>query len=139
MEDPDVIFQETYNYIEDNFDGEDEKKRRKKYIKDGIRAGFDELVKMTEPILLRGAMSFLILCNNKHGPPFCRAMLSVLDETGHLSDSDNEKWGKINYSNGIDERPEDESKWYNILSQDSADIVHWYQQLCLNWEVVLND
>ena len=65
---------------------------------------------MTEPILLRGAMSFLILCNNKHGPPFCRAMLSVLDETGHLSDSDNEKWGKINYSNGIDERPEDERK-----------------------------
>ena len=94
---------------------------------------------MTEPILLRGAMSFLILCNNKHGPAFCRAMLSVIDETGHLHDSDDDKWGKINYSNGLDERPEDESKWYNILLQDSADVLHWYRQFYLNWEVVLHD
>ena len=61
VEDPDETFPETYKFIEDNFVDEDEKKRRKKYIQDGIQAGFDELVKMTEPILLRGAMSLTLL------------------------------------------------------------------------------
>ena len=37
------------------------------------------------------------------------------------------------------EKSDDVSRWHDILSQDSEETVHWYQQFCLNWEVVHRD
>ena len=48
---------------------------------------------MTESILLRGAMSFLILCNNNHGPDFCRALIIVVNEHDSLSNFNGDGWG----------------------------------------------
>ena len=39
---------------------------------------------LAEPILLRGPVSFLIMCNNEHGPSFCRALILVVTASGNL-------------------------------------------------------
>ena len=37
------------------------------------------------------------------------------------------------------EQTADVTRWYDILSQDSEDTVHWYRQFCLDREVVIHD
>ena len=94
---------------------------------------------MTERILLRGPISFLILCHYEHGPAFCRALIAVVDGSGHLADPNSVLWGKFKNFNADNKRPANEVRWYNILIQDLTDTIHWYKQFCLNWEVVQLD
>ncbi|KAL7526020.1 hypothetical protein ACHAWF_001602, partial [Thalassiosira exigua] len=40
------------------------------------------------------------------------------------------------------QRPEDEKVWYDVLTQKEAnidDLIHYWQQLCLNWPVLTGD
>jgi len=139
IDDPEKTFPQCFEFIDSNFTTEEEKTKRRSQILDGIRAGYDELLKMTQPILLRGPVAFLILCNNEHGPAFCRALIAVVDESGYLPDPESDAWRKFKDFGEEMKRPADEEKWYDILTQDASDTVHWYRQFFLDWEVVQLD
>ena len=132
---PEKVFPRIFQFIKEKFTTPEEKLKRTKQIMIGIQAAYDKLVEMTEPILLRGPVSFLILCNNEHGPSFCRALISVVTESGSLPAS----WNDYAKETDDTEQTPDITRWYDILSQDSDDTVHWYRQLCLYYEVVLPD
>jgi len=63
---------------------------------DGIQAGRDELLKMTERILIRGPISFLILCHHEHGPGFCRAPIADQDLIENTIDARSVVWRRGN-------------------------------------------
>ena len=84
MENIEESFPKSFQFIQEYFTSDDEMTKRTKQIMDRIRAGRDERLKMTDRILIRGPLSFLILCHHKHGPTFCRALIAVVDDSGHL-------------------------------------------------------
>ena len=62
----------------------------------GLKAGRDELVKVTKRYLLRAPIILLVLCNRKRGAPFLRAVLSVLHEYAKKRD-ENEALDPLDY------------------------------------------
>ncbi len=138
----------TMEYLEENFSG-DEYRMRLDLIKRGMKAGRDELIKITKRYLLQVPIVLLVLCNRKRGPSFLRAALSVLYENREkaapqilIHDADNEEmWGRFKYANA-GERPDEEKVWYNLLTQSEEqieDLIHWWRQLCLNFEILKED
>ena len=148
----------TMAYLNENFDGE-ELEMQQTLIKRGLKAGRDELIKITKRYLLKVPILLLVLCNRKRGAPFLRAVLSVLHEyvennisteepidvmfmhDADTANSDDPKWGKYIYADPND-RPEDEKIWYDLLTKSKEnidDLVHFWQQLCLNWRVLTDD
>ena len=145
---PRLHLPKTMEYVEANF-REDEFRMRLNLIKRGINAGRDELIKITRRYLFQVPIVFLVICNAKRGPDFLRSVLSVLYENQGkvpgvvlVHDADNNsKWGQFKYDNP-DDRPKAERDWYNLLTKsDDAidDLIHWWQQLCLNWEILVDD
>ncbi len=138
----------TMEYLKENFSG-DEYRMRLDLIKRGMKAGRDELIKITKKYLLQVPIVLLVLCNRKRGPSFLRAVLSVLYENREkaepqilIHDAENEeKWGRFKYSNA-EERPDEEKVWYNLLTQSEEqvnDLIHWWRQLCMSFEVLTED
>ena len=141
VQDPASKFPKTMGYLDTNFHGK-QKKMKKRQIIRGIKAGCNELIKMTTPMILSGPVSFLILCNGEHGPSFLRALLSVLIEQDCsvilIQEPDSEKWGKFCYEDPKD-RPEEERKWHAIMTEASNNFVHFWRQFFLDQEVVMAD
>ena len=148
----------TMAYLNENFDGE-ELEMFQTLIKRGLKAGRDELIKITKRYLLKVPILLLVLCNRKRGAPFLRAVLSVLHEyvennisteepidvmfihDADTANSDDPKWGKYIYADP-NNRPENEKIWYDLLTKSKEnidDLVHFWQQLCLNWRVLTDD
>ena len=67
----------TMAYLNENFEG-DEFVMRQTQIHRGLKAGREELIKITKRYLLRPPILLLVLCNRKRGDPFLRAVLSIL-------------------------------------------------------------
>ena len=122
------MFPKIFDFINTKFATEEEKKNRVDQIKSGIKAGYDKLIEMAEPILLSGPVSFLILCNAEHGPSFCCALISIITKYDHLPLD----WRKYSQESDESEPSMDVTRWYNILIQDTDETVHWYHQLFLN-------
>lgn len=141
---PESKLPKTIKYLDDNFHGTDNNKRKEQILR-GLKGGRDELIKMSH-VLLEGAVSFLILCDREHGPPFLRALLSVLSrqavpdgiEVPAIKNPDSEQWGRYVYDDP-NQRPENEKKWYGMLMKSPEETVHWWYQLCLNWDVLEDD
>ena len=67
---PGKLFPKIFCFINTKFTTEKEKKKRVYQLKSGIKADYDKLIEITEPILLRGPVAFLILCTAEHEPSF---------------------------------------------------------------------
>ena len=88
------------------------------------------------------------MTHRERGPSFLRAALSVLHENANNDDDDiflipdpGDAWGRYIYIDPA-ERPLDENQWYELLTQstkNSEDLVHFWQQFCLNWPIVTGD
>ena len=142
VEDPASKLPKTMKYLEDNFEGED-KEMRKAQIMRGLKAGREELIKMTQKIgLLDGPVAFLILCNKDNGPAFLRALLAVIAGQACpvevIRDRDSDAWGKYQYDDPT-ERPADEKIWYDQLMKCPEEALHWWRQFCLDWDIVADD
>ena len=102
-------FPKTMGYLDTNFHGKQKEMKKKQIIRD-IKAGYNELIKMTTPMLHSGPVSFHILCNVEHGPSFLRALLSVLIEQDCpktlIQEPNSENWVKCCYEDSK-ERPEE--------------------------------
>ena len=84
IHDPASKFPKTMGYLDTNFHGKQKEMKKRQFIR-GIKAGYNELIKMTTPMLLSGQVSFLILCNVEHSPSFLRALLLVLIKLKELT------------------------------------------------------
>ena len=143
--DPQAKLPQTMQFLRDNFEGDDYQ-FRKSQIERGLKKGQEEMMKMTTRYLLQAPIIFLLMTHSKYGPPFARAVLSVLhmnplddddaDILIHEPDSDN--WGRYKYSD-LSECPVEERKWYDLLINHSDDVVHWWRQFGLNRECVKSD
>ena len=88
---------------------------------------------MTKPLLLCEPVSFLILCNTaEHCPSFCRALISIITKYDQLPLG----WQDYSQESDKSEPSMNVIRWYNILIQDSDEIVHGFHQMCLNYPVV---
>jgi len=147
-ENPRLLMPNTMEYLEHNFVGEDITMRHE-LVKRGLKAGRDELIKITRKYLLQVPILLLVLCNAKRGPSFLRAVLSVLYEKRArvapqvlIHDADNDdKWGKFKYANP-DDRPDNEKAWYNLLTKSEEsinDLIYFWRQFCLNYSQLTDD
>ena len=66
-------------YLKQNFRGENFEMFLN-LTKKGLKAGYDELIKIAETYLFEVPIVLLILCHPKHGPSFLQDFLSVLHE-----------------------------------------------------------
>ena len=111
--DPKKRMPKTIKYLEDNFEGEEYEKKLKQ-IKLGIKAGRDELLKITKRYLMKAPLVLLVLCNRRRGPAFLRAVLSILHEYPvegvQLFNESEGDWGEYIYPDNT-ERPNDEKIW----------------------------
>ena len=131
---------DTMQFLRDNFEGDDYQ-FWKSEIERGLKKGQEEMMEMTTHYLLQAPIMFLLMMNSKYGPPFARAVFSVLhknplddDDTDILiHDQDSDNWGGYKYSE-LSECPVEERKWYDLLINHSDDVVHWWRQLGLNRE-----
>ena len=112
----------------------------------GLNKGRDELIKMSTKYLLQAPIVFLCLCHHQMGPSLLRAMLTVLHENPIdedvdclIHDADSQKWGVYKYDSDNTVRPPSEKKWYDILSKQPKDVVHWWRQFGLNKECLIDD
>ena len=142
---PQVKLPRTMKYLEDNFEGE-EYNLRKAQIMRGLNKGRDELIKMSTKYLLQAPIVFLCLCHHQMGPSLLRAMLTILHENPIdedvdclIHDADSQKWGVYKYDSENTVRPPSEKKWYDILSKQPKDVVHWWRQFGLNKECLIDD
>ena len=131
-ENPATHMPKTMAYLNENFEG-DELVMRQTQIQRGLKAGREELIKITKRYLLRPPILLLVLCNRKRGAPFLRAVLSVLHENAErvedvmlINDADTEddidaNWGKYKYADSRD-RPEDEKPWYDLITKSDENI-----------------
>ena len=109
--------------------------------------GRDEIVRMTKRYLLKPSLVSLMLTNRKRGLAFLKAILSVLHENSNrapgvevINDADRD-WGMYIHISTAD-RPEGKKLWYNLLTQSESnieDLLHFWQQFCLNWPVLTKD
>ncbi len=130
----------TMEYLEQQFSG-DEHKMRFNLIQRGLKAGRDELIKVTRKYLFQVPILFLVVFNAKRGPEFLRAVLSVLYENAErvapvilINEVDDVNWGLFKYTNSAN-RPSREKAWYDLLTKSDeaiADLIHWWRQLYLN-------
>eukprot|EP00956_Cyclotella_meneghiniana_P020757 scaffold37078_cov117-Cyclotella_meneghiniana.AAC.5 len=131
--DPKKGMPKTIKYLEDNFEGEEYEKKLKQ-IKLGIKAGRDELLKITKRYLMKAPMVLLVLCNRRRGPAFLRAVLSILQheypvEGVQLFNETEEDWGNYIYADKT-EQPDDEKIWYDLLTKDAEttdDLIHFWR------------
>ena len=146
VDNPGVCMPKTMAYLESNFEG-NELVTRRKQVERGLRMGRDEIVKMTKRYLLKPPLVILMLTNRKRGSAFLRATLSVLHENSNrapgveLINDAGRDWGMYIHISAA-ERPEDEKLWYNLLTQSESnidDLLHFWQQFCLNWPVLTRD
>ena len=96
---------------------------------------------MKPPVIL------LLLTNQRRGPNFLRAVLSVLHEYSDrvpgvslILDAGN-AYGTYVYDSSND-RPPDEQFFYQLLTCSDAvikDLIHFWQQFCLNWPCLVED
>jgi hypothetical protein len=128
--DPATVMPKTMKYLEENFEGEDLIFRRSQ-IQQGLNKGRDELILMTEKYLLRAPLIFCILSH----------LLSILYE--HILKDDlapdiliedplSPKWGFFDYTKNPSSRPANEQVWYDVLSSQTEDVIHWWHQLHLD-------
>ena len=138
----------TYEYLEQNFNGDDFTMRLT-LINRGLKAGRDELIKITKNYLYQVTIILLVLFNHKRGPAFLQAVLSVLFENVDratpqilILDVDNDfRWGQLKYTNSEDQ-PKYEKYWYNLLTKSDEHInnlIHWWRQFRLNYPVLDKD
>ena len=147
VDDPLDCMPNTMEYLAKHFVGE-ELERRRTLIERGLKAGREEVIKMTKRYLLKPPLTLLMLTNRKSGPSFVRAVLSVLHEYKTRVPDDvclindvGDSWGRYVYEEPS-ERPNDERQWYDLLtsSDDTVnDLLHFWRQFCLNWPVVTED
>ena len=149
IDNPSVCMPKTMRYLANNFEG-DELERRRKQITRGLAKGREEVIKITKRYLMKPPILLILLTHHVHGGPFLRAVLSVLHEHEQSADDLNvalliqdagDAWGAYIYSNPSD-RPQDEQLWYELLTKSDDtinDLVHFWQQFCLNWPVVTGD
>jgi hypothetical protein len=130
----------TMDYLCNKLAG-DEYNYLKRQLLHGLQKGRDELLKMTSRHYLKAPIIFVLLTHHEHGAPFLRAVLLVLYSSQDTVDEplihnpDSSKWGPFIYRDNIDRQntcPTDEVKWFNVVSNFSGDIVHWWQQFGLN-------
>jgi hypothetical protein len=140
-------FQELWTTFAKKIAG-DEYNYRKRQLLHGLRKGCDELLKMTSRHYLKLPIILVLLTHHEHGAPFLRAVLLVLyfsqDTAGEplICNPASSKWGRFIYRDNIDWQktcPMDEVKWFNVVSNFSGDIVHWWQQSGLNRECCVTE
>lgn len=144
---PRMQLPKTMEYLESNFSDKEYEMRHNLIVR-GLKAGRDEVIKVTRQYLFQVPILILVLCNAQRGPAFLRALLSVLydnrarvDPVILIHDIESEEWGSFKYENRAD-RPADEQEWYNLMtkSEDAIDdLIHWWRQLCLNYTVLIDD
>jgi hypothetical protein len=54
-----------------------------------------------------------------------------------IGDLEPEEWGEFNYRKKPSGRPRDEQMWYNVLAEQTDDVVHWWKQICLNKDCLI--
>ena len=69
-------------YLESGNFTEDEYEMRLNLVKRELKAGRDELIKVTRKYLFQVPILLLVVCNAHKGPVFLRAVLSVLYKKG---------------------------------------------------------
>ena len=139
VDNPESKLKKTMEYLDKNFEGE-EKEQRRAQIMRGLKAGREEIIKMTRKSFLEGPVSFLILCDSSIGPAFLRALLAVIagQAINFIPDACSESWGRFSHDDPHD-RPEDEQLWYNQLSKEPEKTLHWWRQFGLHRGVLLDD
>jgi hypothetical protein len=124
-------------YLRDNFEGE-EYEFRKAQILRGLNKGREELLKMISLNYMKAPIILLVLTHHTHGPPFLRALITVLRNRN----DDNPDDPLIFPDSSAHERrlvsPE-ERMWGVKLNQDSDDVVHYWRQFGLNRECCTAD
>ena len=126
-------FKQTWDYLHrPGLFAEKDIAFRKKQVETGIKAGRDELKKMTE-LLFSAPLIFLLLCT-RNGRDFCSALLTFVHERDEsLCRSlglQEEGWGF--YTRKADENMSKEQKvWFDYLSRTADESLHWFRQLGL--------
>ena len=78
-----VNFKETFSYIS-TIENEEVRNMKKKQVKNGIKAGYNQMVKLSE-ILLSVPVLFCALTDPKRGPALARALVFIVKKMDDLS------------------------------------------------------
>jgi hypothetical protein len=109
---------------------------KKKQIIRGIKAGYDEIVKMMED-LLSPPLIYLASTYMPKGPSILRVLLGLVTQEGVQLPG--EGWGRYEYEDSPNGRPEKEQWWYVRLLASAPAAAHWYQQIGLLRDCVQDD
>ena len=118
---------------------EDEELKRfcKQQMERGLRVARSKQIEFSGKYLLHAPLFYIILVHQTQGPPFLRAILSILYEQmcsdEHtvielIHELDSPNWSDFQPAN----RSPDELKYYNIIATQIDDAVHYWQQFELD-------
>jgi hypothetical protein len=116
--DPQSRFPKTFQYIMENYEGDEEQSTKIKQIREGINAGHAELGKMARHILSAPHI-FTLVSDTKRGPCLARALVELLHGEGISPIAEYQSRPLLGLSKAF----------FDLLLNDKKNVVHWYKQL----------
>ena len=136
--DPNDVFPRTFKYINEIWKDDIEEKRfRTHQIMKGVRAGHDEILKMSKG-WFRVPLLYLVLLDLRRAPSLMRAINRILCSNGVISP---DTCAERNHSAGCNvvHVSKSESIWFNKLKEDEENAVHYFKQFGLDRDIVRNE
>ena len=136
LKEPEALnFKETFEAI-DRLNDETKKEMKRKQVRKGIKAGYNQIVKLSE-ILLSVPVIFAALTDWKKGPSLARAIVHIVkkieEQATWMKYTIDDTWGPYNEGNSTDKQ------MFNLIVKNEKDLCHYFQQFGLGMECVKNN
>ena len=109
---------------------------KRKQIKNGIKVGYKQIVKLSE-ILLSVLVVFAALTDWKNGPALAREIVHILknmEEQGSWMEHNiDNTWGASNEANSTDRR------MHALIAKNENDVCHYFKKFGLGMKCVENN
>ena len=144
LSNPEKKMSKTFGYIDDNFSQKQEREFQKNIVKEGLKAAWDELAKMTATYF-KAPLIYLSMTHSKHSVALLWAILGALvrnnikivSENGDLHD-----WADTLTKIRGKKNTEIDNKivrlWEEAVLEDEENVIHWFQQLGLNRAICIH-